>query len=78
MKTKTTLSFTREELETIYFALNVYSIEQIHLSKTWGDVANYIERGGPDVWHRKAEAAGSLQMRVYDAELRMDAKALAE
>ena len=76
MKTKkTTLAFTAEELDIIYFALNLYSLDNIHNSKTWGSTDELIAHGGPDIWHGTALAAGSLQSRIYRAENRLALKA---
>lgn len=73
MKTKTTLSFTKEELETIYFALNNYSLENINQSKTWGNPEGLKENGyREDVWHRTALLAAHLNSRIYKAEKRLD------
>ena len=73
MKTKTTLSFTKEELQTIYFALNNYALENINESKTWGNLEGLKENGyREDVWHRTAMLSARLQSRVYDAEKRLD------
>lgn len=73
MANKTTLSFTKEELETIYFALNNYSLENIKQSKTWGNPEGLKENGyREDVWHRTAILAGHLQSRMYEAEKRLD------
>ena len=73
MKTKTTLSFTKEELETIYFALNNYALENINQSKTWGNLEGLKENGyREDVWHREAMLAGRLQSRMFKATNRLE------
>lgn len=60
---KIILAFTAEELETLYFALNNYAVENMHTSKTWGNP----EARREDVWHRAALTAGRLQARVFEA-----------
>lgn len=75
MKAKTTtLTFTAEELATLYIALNNYSLEESQNSMTWGSVDGYLAHGGPDIWHRNAILAGHLQTRVYKAERRLEKK----
>lgn len=72
MKTKTTLSFTAEELDVLYYALNAYALEQMETSKTWGNVEEMMKRGGHDVWGQTAMKAGHLQSRTYKARLRFE------
>lgn len=69
-----TLTFTADELEIIYYALNCWSLEQIHKSETWGNFdANLL--GREDIWHRQARKAGNIQLRVYEAEQELEQKA---
>lgn len=62
----TTLRLTAEELEVIYFALNSYSLDLIHESKTWANARALLERGGEDVFHQAANEASRLLSLVYD------------
>ena len=67
---KTTLSFTAEELEMIYYALNNYSLQYMEKSTTWGDGDAFIRNGlQHDYYGQEAEAAGRLQLRVYEAKI---------
>ena len=72
---KTTLSFTAEELEVIYSALNNYALEQMQTSKTWGNIDKFVEHKGHDVWGREAAIAARLQSRTYLAQTRLEKNA---
>ena len=69
-----TLRFTEQELGTLYFALNHYALDNMKTSKTWGNAAAAMERGGDDIWASSARQASDLQVRVYDAQQKLEKK----
>ena len=56
-----TITLTPQELETVYLALNEYSLKYIHASNTWA--RNPFQK---DYAHQKAEEVGALQVRIGD------------
>lgn len=71
METKTTISFTAEELEVIKSALNYYSLHQIEKSKTWAVEGTF---GKEDVYHREANKSDEIWCRCYKAAKRLQEK----
>lgn len=69
MKTKTTLSFTAEELEILKSALNNYSLELINSSTTWAVPGSF---GKEDFYHRLAYKTQDIWSRCYDASKRLE------
>lgn len=69
-----TLRFTEQELDILYFALNNYALDNMKKSKTWGNAAAAMERGGDDIWAATANEAGKIQVRVYDAQKKLEKK----
>ena len=69
-----TLRFTEQELDILYFALNHYALDNMKESKTWGNAAAAMERGGDDIWAASARQAGIIQDRVYDAQMKLEKK----
>lgn len=55
-----TLTLTPQEFETVYLALNNYSLEYIRKSASWGK--SYKK----DLYHEKAEEIGRLQVKIWD------------
>lgn len=62
-----TITFTFEELRTLYFALNDYFLELTNASQTYGKGT-----GEEDIYHRNAYAVGRLQQRIFDAGLQVN------
>lgn len=56
-----TITLNTQELETVYLALNQYSLHYIRLSETWA--RNPFQK---DYAHQQAEEIGRLQVRVGD------------
>lgn len=69
MANKTTLSFTKEELEILKSALNNYSLEMMNNSTTWAVPGSF---GKEDYYHREAYKAQDLWSRCYDATNRLE------
>ena len=69
-----TLRFTKQELDILYYALNHYALDNMKESKTWANAAAAMERGGDDVWAAAARQAGTIQDRVYDAQMKLEKK----
>lgn len=57
-----TLTLTPEELETVYLALNNYSLSYMRMSTTWGR----MKPNGPDYAEKMATEIGQLQLKVGD------------
>ena len=71
MKTKTSMTFTAEELEIISCALNVYWCRQCEKSTTYAN-PDAIREGRKDLYERDCEIAGRLQVRTWDAQKRIN------
>lgn len=69
MANKTTLSFTKEELEILKSALNNYSLEMMNNSTTWAVPGSF---GKEDYYHREAYKVQDLWSRCYDATKRLE------
>ena len=69
MKTKTSISFTKEELEILKSALNNYSLEMMNNSTTWAVPGSF---GKEDYYHREAYKAQDIWSRCYDATKRLE------
>jgi hypothetical protein len=68
MKSKTSLSFTAEELEIIKTALNRYSVDMMEKSETWGKVDSF---GNEDYYHLLAYDVDDLWSRFYKASKKL-------
>lgn len=69
-----TLRFTEQELDILYFALNHYALDNMKESKTWGNAMEAMKRGGDDIWAANARQASNMQVRVYDAQMKLEKK----
>lgn len=57
-----TITLTPQELETVYLALNNYSLSYIRMSRTWAT----LKPNGPDAAEQKANEIGQLQVKLGD------------
>lgn len=57
-----TITLTPQELETVYLALNNYSLSYIRMSRTWAN----LKPNGPDAAEQKANEIGQLQVKLGD------------
>lgn len=57
-----TITLTPQELETVYLALNNYSLSYIRRSRTWAN----LKPNGPDAAEQKANEIGQLQVKLGD------------
>lgn len=57
-----TITLTPQELETVYLALNNYSLSYIRMSRTWAN----LKQNGPDAAEQKANEIGQLQVKLGD------------
>lgn len=55
-----TLELTPQEMETVFLALNNYSLHFVRQSRTWGN----MKPNGPDAEEQKAKEIGAVQVKV--------------